>query len=77
MKLVSFDIGIKNMAYCVFEISGNMPFISSWDIINLTDQENIEKNAIVLQRIIRYVIKMQCSIMKIITFVESILKNLI
>ena len=43
MKLVSFDIGIKNMAYCVFEISGNMPFISSWDIINLTDQENIEK----------------------------------
>ncbi len=42
MKLVSFDIGIKNMAYCVFEISGNMPFISSWDIINLTDQENID-----------------------------------
>jgi len=40
MKLISFDIGIKNMGYCIFEISGNVPLIKSWDIINLI---NIEK----------------------------------
>ena len=35
MKLISFDIGIKNMAYCIFDISNNIPYISSWDVINL------------------------------------------
>lgn len=42
MKLISFDIGIKNMGYCIFEISGNIPLINSWDIINLMeDNEKI------------------------------------
>ena len=40
MKLISFDIGIKNMGYCIFELSGNIALIKSWDIINLIKSEN-------------------------------------
>ncbi len=39
MKLVSFDVGIKNMAYCIFDIGikESTPFfeISAWNVINL------------------------------------------
>lgn len=43
MKLISIDVGIKNLAICLFEIQ---PDISSftvlkWDIINLTQQSDI------------------------------------
>lgn len=39
MKLISFDVGIKNMAYCIFTISGEQMFsIDQWDVLNLTDQ---------------------------------------
>ena len=41
MKIISFDIGIKNMAYCIFDLNGENPIITSWDIINLT-QPNID-----------------------------------
>lgn len=44
MKLVSFDVGIKNMAYCIFEIGirEDSPFfeISSWNVINLMDKNS-------------------------------------
>lgn len=43
MKLISFDIGIKNMGYCIFDISNNIPYISSWDIINLINREDTSK----------------------------------
>jgi len=37
MKIASFDIGIKNMAYCVFDMSGDsLPVIVDWNVINLT-----------------------------------------
>ena len=44
MKIASFDIGIKNMAYCVFEynadISGSRyPNIIDWNVLNLGDTE--------------------------------------
>lgn len=40
MKLISFDVGIKNMAYCIFSISGEQMFsIDAWDVANLIDQE--------------------------------------
>lgn len=36
MKLASFDIGIKNMAVCVFETSAGSPLlIQKWEILNL------------------------------------------
>ena len=35
MRLISFDIGIKNMAYCVFDIIDNVVTILDWNILNL------------------------------------------
>ena len=37
MRLISFDVGIKNMAYCVFDISGGVSCILNWGILNLTE----------------------------------------
>jgi hypothetical protein len=42
MKLLSFDVGIKNLAYCLFEIDTNNKFkIIDWNIISLLN-ENIK-----------------------------------
>jgi hypothetical protein len=38
MKLISFDVGIKNMAYCIFDISGQFS-ISGWNVLNLLEEE--------------------------------------
>ena len=39
MKVISFDIGIKNMAYCIFDTHTLMhtPTIVDWDVVNLLD----------------------------------------
>jgi hypothetical protein len=37
MKLISFDIGIKNMAYCIFDISGSQRNIIDWNVLNLME----------------------------------------
>ena len=41
MKLISFDVGIRNMAYCIFNISdtSNNVSVLDWNIINLMDVE--------------------------------------
>lgn len=41
MKIISFDIGIKNMAYCIFEIppNGEEIQIIDWTILNLMEKE--------------------------------------
>ena len=36
MSVVSIDIGIKNMAYCVFDASGS---VLDWNVVNLMDRE--------------------------------------
>ena len=41
-RIMSFDVGIKNMAYCIFEIldSSSQPFqIIDWNILNLMEKE--------------------------------------
>ena len=43
MKLISFDVGIKNMAYCVFEYKNNILTITDWNVINLLESEKITK----------------------------------
>jgi hypothetical protein len=48
MRIASFDIGIKNLAYCVLDISGQRVLINDWNVINLiaTDQPaNVACNA--------------------------------
>ena len=37
IRIVSFDIGIKNLAYCIFDISGGIPSILDWRTVNLMD----------------------------------------
>jgi hypothetical protein len=39
MKLISFDVGIKNMAYCIFDISGQYLSIQNWNVLNLLEEE--------------------------------------
>ena len=42
MKLISFDIGIKNMAYCFFDISSeprNCTSVLDWNVLNLMEAE--------------------------------------
>lgn len=38
MRLISFDVGIKNMGYCIFDMSDNLnvlPQVIDWEILNL------------------------------------------
>jgi hypothetical protein len=46
MKLISFDIGIKNMAYCLFSRDNTTQqwIIEKWNVLNLMDHENNDKN---------------------------------
>jgi len=50
MKILSIDVGIKNLAFCLFEKNVNENFkIKKWDIINLSEEKTlkcvfIEKN---------------------------------
>jgi hypothetical protein len=41
MKIISFDVGIKNMAYCILTKSSTTNFleISDWNVLNLMDEE--------------------------------------
>ena len=45
MKIISFDVGIKNMAYCVFTKKGEQIDILDWNVINLIEEPiiNIQK----------------------------------
>jgi hypothetical protein len=44
MKILSIDVGIKNLAFCLFEKSPTAEQfkISKWDIINLSDEETFK-----------------------------------
>jgi hypothetical protein len=53
MKILSIDVGIKNLAYCLFEKSPdtNQFKITQWDTVNISEQEVfkcefIEKNVV-------------------------------
>uniref|UniRef100_A0A6C0EHH5 Mitochondrial resolvase Ydc2 catalytic domain-containing protein n=1 Tax=viral metagenome TaxID=1070528 RepID=A0A6C0EHH5_9ZZZZ len=38
-KIISIDVGIKNLAYCVLERKDNDFIIKNWDIINILDEK--------------------------------------
>lgn len=38
MKIISFDVGIVNLAYCIFEIKDNKYNIIDWNVINLCNE---------------------------------------
>jgi hypothetical protein len=35
-KLISFDIGIRNLAYCIFDLSGESVSIIDWNVIDIS-----------------------------------------
>jgi len=39
MKLISFDIGIKNMAYCLFDVDKYGAKIQEWEVLNLMEDK--------------------------------------
>jgi len=42
MKIISFDVGIKNMAYCIITFFDGEIKISDWNVLNLMDEEAVE-----------------------------------
>lgn len=44
MKVLSIDVGIKNLAFCLFEKSPNTEHfkVIKWDVINLTEEETLK-----------------------------------
>jgi hypothetical protein len=51
MKIISIDIGIKNLSFCLFETHTNIIKIIKWDNINLSEKEEfkcmeIDKNVL-------------------------------
>jgi len=51
-KIISFDVGIKNMAFCIFSVTGDkeVPFhILDWNILNLMEREPAPTNTCICQ----------------------------
>ena len=53
MKILSIDVGIKNLAFCLFEKSENSDYfkITKWDTVNISEQEThnciaVDKNGL-------------------------------
>jgi len=45
MRVLSWDVGIYNLSYCIIEkIENEDPKIIGWDIVNLVDNEQMKKN---------------------------------
>ena len=45
MKVLSWDVGIYNLCYCILEKNNDdNPKIIGWDIVNLVDNEKMKKN---------------------------------
>lgn len=40
MKLLSIDVGIKNLAFCLFEIIDKTSSIVKWEVVNIAEKEN-------------------------------------
>ena len=39
MKILSIDVGMKNLAFCLFHIKDSMEFeILKWDVLNLCEE---------------------------------------
>ena len=39
-RLLSFDVGIKNLAYCILDLSQNDLNVVEWNVLNLCDSQN-------------------------------------
>ena len=41
MNIISFDVGIKNLAFCVLNLNHNIFTIKQWDIVNLCEDKQL------------------------------------
>jgi len=39
MKIISFDVGIRNLAYCIISVDNNKLIINDWNILNLINSD--------------------------------------
>ena len=39
MKILSFDVGINNLGYCIIECNNNMLSLLDWNIIDISDKK--------------------------------------
>jgi len=44
MKILSWDVGIYNLSYCILEKDESKITILDWDIVNLVDNEDMKNN---------------------------------
>lgn len=44
MFILSFDVGIKNLAYCLIEDLDDQRIIHKWDIVNLSYHDQLDEN---------------------------------
>jgi hypothetical protein len=44
LKILSWDVGIYNLSYCILEKTDNGIKIIDWDIVNLVDNDEMKKN---------------------------------
>ena len=46
MKLLSIDVGVKNLAYCLFTINDKDSYtIDAWNVVNLCNEEKKQCNS--------------------------------
>ena len=53
MKIISIDVGIKNLAYCLMDYNGETYSILEWDIIDLCNKIYLETNKSFLKELKR------------------------
>ena len=61
MKILSFDVGIKNLAYCLFSINScndNLLKIIKWDVINLCESTSSSSSSSLNKNKIKYTCSM-------------------
>ena len=46
MKILSIDVGIKNLAFCLFDGANNNHKIIKWDVVNLSQKKDIKCDAL-------------------------------
>jgi len=39
MKLLSFDVGIKNLSFCILELINNELTINKWEVVDLCNEK--------------------------------------
>ena len=68
MKVLSIDVGIKNLACCLFDVSNNSYVIESWKIIDLCNENKqkclCKKRIILFAIITQHFIKITSIIVK-------------